>query len=107
WISPGTYHLVADLDTVQGTVPGAPLGRLAEVAALDLAGAGDRNGGAPLVATELEVRFLHKVKVGPVQAEATVLGRLDSRTTVRVELTDHGDGRLVSYALVVCEPLAG
>jgi acyl-coenzyme A thioesterase PaaI-like protein len=95
----GIFELVANIHTPQGTVSGATLGRLAELAATDLL------GGAEAV-DEMDVRFLNKVKVGPLRATATVLGRRDDATTVRIEITDTGNqDRLVTYALAVCRHL--
>jgi acyl-coenzyme A thioesterase PaaI-like protein len=95
----GSFELVANIQTPQGTVSGATLGRLAEVAAMDLLGGAD-------AVDEMDVRFLNKVKVGPLRATATTLGRRDDATTVRIEITDTGhQDRLVTYALAVCRPL--
>jgi len=97
----GSFELVADLHTPQGTVSGATLGRLVELAAVDLLA-----GDGPVGVDELDVRFLNKVKVGPLRATATVLGRRENATTVRVEVMDTGnEGRLVTYAVAVCRPL--
>jgi acyl-coenzyme A thioesterase PaaI-like protein len=99
-VGSGRVELTADLNTVQGTVSGATLGLLAEEAVLDLL-------GAATGIDELDVRFLHKVKAGPLLAVATVLGRRGDVTTVRVEVVDQGDSdRLVTYALAVCRDLA-
>lgn len=99
-LAPGTLELDVDLRTPQGTVGGATLGRLAELAALDLLG---NTAGVD----ELDLRFLNKVKVGPIRAAATVLGRREEATTVRIEISDvGGEDRLVTYALAVCRPLA-
>jgi acyl-coenzyme A thioesterase PaaI-like protein len=96
--APGVVEVEAELDTPQGTVPGATLALLCERAVNDLAG--------DVVVEELDVRFLHKVKVGPVRATATVVGDRGDATTVRVEVVDAGDGdRLVTYAVAVCRPL--
>jgi acyl-coenzyme A thioesterase PaaI-like protein len=98
-VGPGSFELVADIHTPQGTVSGATLGRLAEVAAMDLLGGTD-------AVDEMDVRFLNKVKVGPLRATATVLGQRDEATTVRIEITDTGNqDRLVTYALAVCRHL--
>jgi acyl-coenzyme A thioesterase PaaI-like protein len=95
-IAAGSFEMDADLHTPQGTVSGATLGRLAELAAVDLL------GGA-VVVDELDVRFLNKVKAGPIQASAVRVGRRADATTVRIEIVDLGDrDRLVTYALAVC-----
>jgi acyl-coenzyme A thioesterase PaaI-like protein len=99
-VGPGMFELIADIHTPQGTVGGATLGRLAEMTAVDLM----RGAGAGVVAVdELDVRFLHKVRRGPLVSTGTVLGERAGATTVRVEVTDSGDDdRLVTYALAVC-----
>jgi acyl-coenzyme A thioesterase PaaI-like protein len=100
-VAPGIFELTADLDTPQGTVGGAELGLLAELAARDLFA---RGGG--VVVDELDVRFLNKVRAGPLRATASRLGRRDDVTTVRIEVVDAGhDDRLVTYAVAACRPL--
>jgi acyl-coenzyme A thioesterase PaaI-like protein len=101
-IAPGTFEYAADLNTPQGTVGGAELGLLAELAARDVLA-----GDGPVALDELDVRFLNKVRVGPLRATASPLGRRDNATTVRIEIVDAGhDDRLVTYALAACRPLA-
>ncbi len=78
------------------TVSGATLGRLIEQSSMDLF------GGAAVV-DELEVRFLDRVKSGPIRATATPLGGRNQATTVRVDVVDAGhQDRLVTYGLAVC-----
>ena len=99
-VARGVLEMDADLNTVQGTVSGATLGCLVELAAVDLL-----SGQTPVAVDELDVRFLHKVRKGPLRATAVALRhRVDSgAATVRVEVTDRGDGdRIVTYALAVC-----
>ena len=99
----GAFELEADIHTVQGTVSGATLGRLAERAAMDLLAAESIKGSA---VDELDVRFLNKVRVGPLVAAATELGRRDGAVTIRVEIRDLGDrDRLVTYALAICREM--
>ena len=101
-VSAGCLQMEADIETVQGTVSGATLGRLVEMSAVDLL------SGSDAVVDELEVRFLNRVRVGPLRATADVLGRRDGTTTVRVEVLDLGDGgRLVTYGLALCRPRGG
>jgi acyl-coenzyme A thioesterase PaaI-like protein len=90
----GTLEVDADINTPQGTVPGATIGQLAELATMDLV-------GSEIIVEELDVRFLHKVKVGPLRASAALIGRQGESMTTRVEIVDRGNDRLVSYALVV------
>lgn len=95
-VSAGVFEIDANTDTPQGTVGGAILGRLAELAAVDAL-----DGG--VVVDELDVRFLNKVKGDTLRATATVLRRGSGTTTVRVEVADPGRaGASVTYALVVC-----
>ena len=55
--------------------------------------------------SDLHVRFLNPLKVGPAIARPTVLPGDDLRPVVRVSLTDEGaGGRLVSTAVAVCRP---
>jgi acyl-coenzyme A thioesterase PaaI-like protein len=100
-VGPGCFDLEVDLKTPQGTVAGATLGLFSELAAVDLF-----SDAHVAVVDELDVRFLNKVKVGPIRASASVFGARDGATTVRVEIADRGDGdRLVTYALAVCREL--
>jgi acyl-coenzyme A thioesterase PaaI-like protein len=102
-VGAGIFELEADIHTVQGTVSGATLGRLAELAAMDLLAAEFTSGSA---LDELDVRFLNKVRVGSLMATATALGRRDGAVTVRIEVRDRGDDdRLVTYALAVCREM--
>ena len=93
-------ELEVDLETPQGTVGGATLGRLAEAAAVDVF-------DTAVAVDELDVRFLRRVRRGPIRTAAMVLGRREEATTLRVEVVDAGDNdRLVTYALAVCRPVA-
>jgi len=77
------------------TVSGSTLGRLIEEACLDLF------DGAVFV-DELDVRFLDRVKIGPIRATATTVGSHHDATTVRIEVVDAGhQDRLVTYGLAV------
>lgn len=99
-VGQGVFELEADVHTPQGTVSGATLARLVELAARDLLGG--------VVVDELDLRFLNKVRSGALRATAAVLGRRDDTTTVRVEVVDAGQGdRLVTYALAVCRMAPG
>jgi hypothetical protein len=49
------------------------------------------------VATDLEIRYLNRVRAGPLMARAEVLSRRDSEAELRVPLTEAGDpARIVS-----------
>src|SRR5215211_3975554 len=60
-VSAGVVQLAAQLDTPQGSVTGAVLALLAEEAAIDVV------GGTGVALDELQLRFLDKVRVGPVR----------------------------------------
>jgi len=102
-IESGTFDLEVDLHTPQGTVGGATIGLLAELAATDLVSDLVGDAGRPVALDELDVRFVNKVRGGPIRASATALGQRGDATTVRVEIVDVGNNhRLTSYALAVC-----
>jgi acyl-coenzyme A thioesterase PaaI-like protein len=81
-----------------GTVQGGVQATIAEIAsewALSSAGT--------FAVTDLDIRYLGRVKVGPVAAVADVVMRGEKLAFVRVALTDAGDGgRLVSAVTTVC-----
>jgi acyl-coenzyme A thioesterase PaaI-like protein len=55
--------------------------------------------------TDLEIRYLNRVKVGPLVAKAEVLSAGSGGVAVRVPLTDGGaGGRLVSLVSTTCRP---
>jgi acyl-coenzyme A thioesterase PaaI-like protein len=77
-----------------GTVQGGVQAFLAELAAERVCAP-----GAEVV--DLHIRFVDRMRVGPLHARAEVLGRSAGRASVRVELVDAGDGgRRVSAALL-------
>jgi acyl-coenzyme A thioesterase PaaI-like protein len=85
-----------------GTVQGGILATLGELSAESLWA-----GGAPYLVTDLDIRFLNRVKVGPVRAIArrVVAGR---RGEV-VDVTLHhvgSDKRPVAHVSTTCVPLA-
>jgi acyl-coenzyme A thioesterase PaaI-like protein len=76
-----------------GTVQGGVQSFLAELAAEHALGDGRR-----LVATDLDIRYLSRLDVGPLAATVEAVPSADGRATARVRLTDAGDDdRLVSY----------
>jgi acyl-coenzyme A thioesterase PaaI-like protein len=85
---------------VVGTIQGGAQATMAEVAAeRALAGRG------PYLVSDLHLRYLSALKVGPAVARAEVLPGDELRPVVRVSITDGGaDGRLVSTAIAVCRP---
>jgi acyl-coenzyme A thioesterase PaaI-like protein len=67
-----------------GTLQGAMVALLAEAATEELVGA---RVGAPVVVTELDLRYLGKAHVGPVRTRTRVLGDA-ADAPVRIELVD-------------------
>ena len=107
-VAPG----VAELDRQpkvlnQGqTLQGGAVAILSEVAA---ASAASEAVGAPMVVTDLDVRYLAAYRVGPGRATAVpmVVRGEGGDTTVRVEVRDAGrDDRLGTLALARCAPAA-
>jgi uncharacterized protein (TIGR00369 family) len=87
-----------------GTLQGGALAILAEVAA---ASAATGVHGAPMVVTDLDVRYLAGYRAGPGRAVATpvAVGGDGAPTTVRVEIRDLGNGdRLGTVAIARCQP---
>ena len=88
------------------TLQGGAVAILAEVAAASAASAAV---GAPMVVTELDVRYLATYRIGPgrATAEPLVVGGDGGPTTVRVEVRDAGrDDRLGTVAIARCQPAA-
>jgi acyl-coenzyme A thioesterase PaaI-like protein len=84
------------------TVNGGVLALFAEVATEHAL------GGGSLAVTDLDIRFLNRVKAGPVQARADIVAAAFDHVAVRVRLTDTGDGgRIVAHASTLCRPLPG
>jgi uncharacterized protein (TIGR00369 family) len=91
------------LNVFHGTVKGGILATLGELAAESLWA-----GGEPHLVTDLDIRFLNRVKVGPVRATArrVVAGRRGE--VVDVSLHDAGDAmRPVAHVSTTCVPVAG
>jgi acyl-coenzyme A thioesterase PaaI-like protein len=75
-----------------GTVQGGVQAYLADLASERVLAADGR-----FVATDLEIRYLNRVRAGPLMARAEVLSRRDSEAELRVPLTEAGDpARIVS-----------
>ena len=91
------------LNAFHGTVQGGILATLGELAAESLWA-----GGEPHLVTDLDIRFLNRVKVGPVRATArrVVSGRRGE--VVDVTLFDVGNEmRPVAHVSTTCIPVAG
>ena len=81
---------------IQLTVQGGAQALLAELAAAHALGAGE-----PLVATDLDIRFLDRLYVGPLAARAIEVEGHDGVPRAHVTLFDAGkDDRLVSAVTV-------
>jgi acyl-coenzyme A thioesterase PaaI-like protein len=85
---------------VVGTIQGGAQATMAEVAAeRALAERG------PYLVSDLHLRYLSGLKVGPAVARSEVLPGDELHPVVRVSIIDGGaDGRLVSTAIAVCRP---
>lgn len=83
-----------------GTVQGGVQALLAELAAEHALGAGER-----LAASDLDIRYLDRLRVGPLVAMAEEMASADGRRRARVTLTDGGDGHLVSHVSLTLGPL--
>jgi acyl-coenzyme A thioesterase PaaI-like protein len=83
----------------QGTVQGGVQALLAEIAAEHAFGC-----GVPHVASDLDIRYLNKVEVGPVVATAERVPAVDGALRARVTLCDAGHGdRIISYVALTLE----
>jgi len=105
-LEPGVVEMAprAEIANVfHGTVQGGILATLGELAAESLWA-----GGEPHLVTDLDIRFLNRVKVGPVRATTrpVVAGRHGE--VVDVTLHDVGnDMRRVAHVSTTCIPVAG
>jgi len=79
---------------MQGTVQGGVQATFAEIVAEHALG-----GSAQI--TDIDIRYLQRLKVGPLHGAAEILGTAHGVTSLRILLTDAGfDDRVVSYAAV-------
>jgi acyl-coenzyme A thioesterase PaaI-like protein len=81
-----------DVGNSFGTVQGGVLAVLAELAAESALDQDD-----PFVITDLDARYLNRVKVGPVEATAEILIDRLPRRTFGVHVRDRGENRVVTY----------
>ena len=57
--------------------------------------------------TDLDIRYLNRMKVGPLVARPEIISRTDVDADVRVPLTDAGDGdRIIAMVMTTCRPVA-
>jgi acyl-coenzyme A thioesterase PaaI-like protein len=100
-IGPGSVELSPQADInndVHGTVLGGVTAMLAELAAESALAA-----EGMFVATDLDIRFLNRVKVGPVRATTRMLVPGPQDRLLGVAVVDAGDGeRPIAYATVRC-----
>jgi acyl-coenzyme A thioesterase PaaI-like protein len=116
-VSPGVVELAAHADVhnhLHKTILGGVIAMLVELAAESVLDEDDpRNDGphganAPVVVTDVDVRFLNRVKVGPARAVARVVGSGPAGHDVAVEVRDVGNGdRMIGYAAARGSRLAG
>lgn len=85
-----------------GTLQGAMVALVAEAAAEDIVG---ELAGAPMVVTELDIRYLARSGAGPIRTQSRLLGTRPE-DPVEVRLTDTGGGHLSTlvYARAVRVP---
>jgi acyl-coenzyme A thioesterase PaaI-like protein len=105
-LRPGVAQLALRADILndhhQGTVQGGLLAVLAEVSAASLWAEGE-----PHLVTDLDIRYLNRVKVGPVRASARVVVDGWRGTVVDVTLVDAGNEmRPVAHVSTICVPQA-
>ena len=102
-IRPGTVELFPQDDLSNAhhaTVQGGVMALLAELAAESALGRAD-----PVVVTDLDIRFLNRVKVGPARATASMLINSPEGWVLGVEIRDAGDSdRIAAYASLRCAP---
>ena len=105
-LRPGVVELALRddiLNVFHGTVQGGILATLGELAAESL-----WVGGEPHLVTDLDIRFLNRVKVGPVRAAARPIVSGRRGEVVDVTLFDAGnDMRPVAHIATTCIPVAG
>lgn len=108
-LAPGGFEMDAH-ETVRngfaGTIQGGAQALMAELAAERAADESDPAAGGHEI-VDLEIRFLNRVRTGPVVAAGEVLpGALDG-VFVRVPIHEPGaDGRMVSLSTVECQRVA-
>ncbi|HEX3564078.1 MAG TPA: hypothetical protein VHU17_01790 [Acidimicrobiales bacterium] len=93
----GTVEVVVQdkLRNPSGAMQGAMVACVAEVAAEEMISA---RWGHPAFVSDLDVRYLSQIRVGPVRTTSTWLGD-DPGSWVRVELHDVTSGVLLTHAL--------
>lgn len=84
-----------------GTLQGAMVALVAESAAEDLVGT---RAGAPVVVTELDIRYLARAEVGPVRTESRALGG-GTYDPVEVRLVDASTGRITTLVYARAAPV--
>jgi acyl-coenzyme A thioesterase PaaI-like protein len=84
---------------LHGTVQGGVQSLLAEMTAEHALG-----GGRRMVASDLDIRYLDRCRVGPLVATATELAGTDDRPRAVVVLTDGGTDQLVSHVSLTLTP---
>ncbi len=104
-VRPGVVELAPSEDMANvhhGTVQGGVLSFLGELAAATLFGETE-----PHLVADLDIRFLNRVKTGPLRATARRVTGGPGGQVVPVEIVDVGAGRLVAYVSTACVPVRG
>lgn len=84
---------------MQATVQGGAQALLAEMTAEHAFG-----GGSPMTARDLDIRYLDRLRTGPLVATAEGSIGSDGVVRCRVRLTDGTEGHLVSFATLTMHP---
>ncbi len=102
-LRPGTVELMPRDDVANafhGTIQGGVMAIVGELAAESANG-----DDAPLALTDLDIRFLNRVKVGPARAVAEVVMDAPKKRVLRVAIRDRGnDDRLVAQVSASGDP---
>jgi acyl-coenzyme A thioesterase PaaI-like protein len=93
--------VTAEVCNPAGTLQGAMVALVVESATEELVGAGT---GAPVVVTELDIRYLAQANVGPVRSRCRRLGE-GPDAAVEVQLVDTGLDRLTTLAYARAVPI--
>ena len=95
-------ELTPDLRNPAGTLQGAMVALVAEAATEELVAA---LLGAPVIVTDLDVRYLERTQAGPVRTRSRLLGT-GPESAVQVELVDRSTGRITTLVYARAVPLA-
>jgi acyl-coenzyme A thioesterase PaaI-like protein len=88
-------ELIPDLLNPAGALQGAMVALVAEAAAEEAASA---RRGEPAQICDLDLRYLHQARVGPIRTECEWLGD-GSNASMMIRLTDVSTGQLLTHAI--------